>query len=245
MQATTFDHVRAFGGINRLFGAEALAQLSATTMTIVGVGGVGSWAVEALARSGVGRLRLIDMDHLAESNLNRQLPALMSTMGQSKIEAMAVRIADINPNCQVELIDAFVTMDSVAAHLPSDCGVVVDCIDAVRVKAAMAAHCLAQGHALLMCGAAGGKMDATRLRITDLALTTHDALLASVRSELRRRYQLPKTGRMKIRCVSSDEAVQAKASGGLACVGYGSLVSVTACMGMMAAGEAIRAALKL
>ncbi len=237
-----FDAQRAFGGIDRLFGESAAAYLAQASVTIVGVGGVGSWAVEALARSGVGALRLIDMDHLAESNLNRQLPALISTLGRAKIEVLAARIADINPACRVTCIDSFVELENIPKLLTSGAThLVIDCIDVPRVKAAMIAHCQSQGLAIVVCGGAGGKCASTKLGINDLSAVTHDPLLSRVRSELRRRYAFAKIGKMRVRCVSSDEPrVGASAVGGLACAGYGSVVTVTATMGFMAADAGLQ-----
>ncbi len=237
-----FDPDRAFGGVARALGADSLARLRAATVVVVGVGGVGSWAVEALARTGVGHLRLIDMDHLAESNLNRQLPALSTTLGQAKVLALAQRIALINPQCQVEAVDCFLEPDNVAQLLCPPVDVVLDCTDTMRAKVAMAVHCTAQSIGFICCGGAGGKRDASRMRVDDLAHTSHDALLASLRSNLRKQHGFAKSGHMRIRCVSSDEpnsSRPASADAGLACAGYGSLVTVTATMGFVAAGAAI------
>lgn len=245
MDSNTFDPTRAFGAADRLFGAGATARLAAAHVVIVGVGGVGSWAAEAVARVGVGTISLIDMDHIAESNINRQIMALTDTLGQSKIEAMRARIARINPNCSVHCIDAFVEEENVARLLPPKPDFVLDCIDAARVKLAIIAHCRTQKIPLVVCGAAGGKVDATQLRETDLSQTTHDALLANVRAHMRKKYAIANDKKLYVRCVSSCEprvgsAPADDAGGALACAGYGSLVTVTASMGLMAAGIAIR-----
>jgi tRNA threonylcarbamoyladenosine dehydratase len=241
-----FDAERAFGAVDRLFGVGAYARLHAAHVVVIGVGGVGSWAAEALARAGVGALTLIDMDHIAPSNLNRQVFALTSTIGQSKVVALRERIALINPRCNVNAIDDFATEDNIAALLAAPCDYVLDCIDAARVKIALIVHCRTHHIPLIVCGAAGGKVDASRLAVTDLAHTTHDALLARVRAEVRRRYKVRADEKLRVACVSSSEPrvgalPDGEAGAALACAGYGSLVSVTATMGMIAAGVAIRA----
>jgi tRNA threonylcarbamoyladenosine dehydratase len=242
----SFDAERAFGAADRLFGPGAYARLHAAHVVVIGVGGVGSWAAEGLARAGVGALTLIDMDHIGQSNLNRQVLALTSTIGQSKVVALRERIGLINPLCNVGAIDDFATEENIAALLPEQCSYVLDCIDAARVKIALIGHCRAHKIPLIVCGAAGGKVDASRLAITDLAHTTHDALLAHMRAEVRRRYKVGAGEKLRVLCVSSNEPrvgamPDAEAGAALACAGYGSLVSVTATMGMIAAGAAIRA----
>ncbi len=251
---------RRFGGVARLFGADALAALARAHVCVVGVGGVGSWTAEALARSGVGALTLIDMDHVAESNLNRQVHALDSTLGASKIGVMAARIADIAPGCDVRLVDDFVTPENAASIVPAD-AIVVDAIDAPRAKAALVACARARGQAIVVCGGAGGRTDPLRLRRDDLARTRGDALLASVRARLRREHGFPREAgqRFRVEAIFSDEplaravreaACDEAAGGGAAgggaplnCAGYGSLVTVTAAMGLAAASWALAQAL--
>ncbi len=242
---SNFDHARAFGGIDRLYGDGARVRLMAAHCVVIGVGGVGSWAAEALARSGVGQLTLIDADHIAESNLNRQLPALCSTLGMAKVEALRLRVADINPTCAVNCVDTFATEDNLAQCIPAAVDGVVDAIDAPRVKAALIAYARAQRFAHVVCGAAGGKVDATAMRIVDVSAATHDPLLARVRSALRRRYDFAKNGVLNVPCVSSAEPrvgarPEANNGGALACAGYGSVVTVTATMGFIAAGWLVR-----
>lgn len=266
----TADAARRFGGVQRLFGDAGLARLRAAHVVVAGIGGVGSWAVEALARSGVGRLTLIDLDHIAESNLNRQVHALESTIGAAKIEAMARRIAEIAPDCRVIGVDDFLSVDNIAQHLAGVNGkstIVIDAIDQVRVKAALAAYCKTHSLPLLVCGAAGGRIDPLALRRDDLALTQGDALLASVRARLRRDHQFPRTvgqkfgvtaiysGEVVVKDVplaeeprrdvaSVDRAIDRTSAGSpLACSGYGSIVTVTATMGLAAAQWAINTAL--
>ncbi|WP_222428724.1 ThiF family adenylyltransferase [Denitratisoma sp. DHT3] len=250
------DADRRFGGVNRLYGAGTLERLAAAHVCVIGIGGVGSWAAEALARSGVGRLTLIDLDHVAESNVNRQLHALTATLGQAKVAAMAERIAGINPGCVVRTVDDFVTPENVAALLPA-CDGVVDAIDQVRAKAALIAHCRRLGIPVVTTGGAGGRTDPSRLKVDDLSRTTQDALAAKVRARLRKEYGFPRDPKKKfgVDCVYSDEPIQRPqalacdvepgaphgasdaALHGLNCAGYGSSVCVTAPFGFAAAAR--------
>lgn len=245
------DPTRRFGGIERLYGAGSLARLASRHACIIGIGGVGSWAVEALARSGVGRLTLIDLDHVAESNLNRQVHALGATIGQAKVVAMRERIAQINPGCSVTCIEEFVTAENAAALLPP-CDVVIDCIDQVRPKAALLAHCRRHKLPVITTGGAGGRTDPTRLCIDDLSRTTQDALASKLRAMLRKDYGFPRDPKKKfgVPCVFSTEQVRrpaganfcdtdARAPHGLNCAGYGSSMAVTAGFGGAAAAWAL------
>jgi tRNA A37 threonylcarbamoyladenosine dehydratase len=237
------DLARRFGGMARLYGAAGAARIAAAHVCVVGVGGVGSWAAECLARSGVGALTLIDLDHVAESNINRQVHALDSTLGMAKVTALAARIAQINPQCAVTQIEEFVTPENVGTLMPR-CDAVIDCIDQVRAKVALAAWCQARKIALVMCGAAGGKRDAGRLKLADLSQTTHDPLLAKVRANLRREHGFAAAGqKMRLAAVFSDEPMATADvcddPQGLSCAGYGSAMHVTAAMGLLAAGSLI------
>ncbi len=235
-------------GIARLYGAPAVERLARSHAVVVGIGGVGSWAAEALARSGVGRLTLIDLDHVAESNINRQVHALEATLGQAKVLAMRERIAQIDPRTQVTALDDFVTEANAAALLPPDADLLLDCCDQAPAKAAMAAWALARGIACLMSGAAGGKRDPLQVRSADLAAVTHDRLLAAVRQRLRSRHGAPRQGPLGVVCVHSREPI-ARADAmdqpacdpraGLACAGYGSAVTVTCAFGMALAAAAL------
>lgn len=248
------SYERRFGGVARLYGAAASARLRAAHFVVVGIGGVGSWAAEALARSGAGALTLIDLDHVAESNVNRQVHALDATLGAAKGEAMRERIAGIWPGCRVSLVDDFVTADNAAALLPEG-AVVVDAIDQPRAKAAMIALCRRRGQPLVVCGGAGAVSDGLSLRRSDLALVKGDPLLASVRARLRREHGFPREiGRsfgvpvlhfegQRVRAAEPDALVCAPGAP-LACAGYGSLVTVTAPMGFAAAALALEAALR-
>lgn len=240
------DDARRFGGLERLYGVAAAQRLRRAHVVVVGIGGVGSWSAEALARSGIARLTLIDMDHIAESNVNRQIHALTSTLGQSKIEAMRERIAQIHPACRVDVLDDFVSPDNWPGLLSERPDAVIDACDQVRAKRAMAAWALREKMSFVCVGAAGGKRLAHKVDVDDLAHVTHDPLLAQLRYQLRKHHGAPKQGkRIGLRCVFSREAVAGPdascdidgGDGSLNCHGYGSLVGVTATFGMCAATE--------
>ncbi len=245
------DFERRFGGLRRLYGVSGAQRIFDACAVVVGIGGVGSWAAEALARSGIGRLVLIDMDHIAESNVNRQIHALDPTLGQAKVQAMRERIALINPHCQVDGVDDFVTPDNwpeLARDWPVGTAV-VDACDQVAAKTAMAAWALAHGAALVSVGAAGGKRRAHAVEVADLQDVTHDPLLAQLRYRLRKHHGAARQGRMGLTCVFSREAVAPPdascavggdgGDGTLNCHGYGSVVSVTATFGLCAAGHVL------
>ena len=218
------------------------AHMRARCLAVVGIGGVGSWTAEALARSGVARLRLIDLDNVAESNVNRQIHALTTTFGMAKVDAMRERIALINPHCQVDVVEDFLTPENCADLLEGVDGF-VDACDQVRAKAAMASWGLRHQRPFVCIGAAGGKRLAWRVEQDDLAHTTHDPLLAQVRYRLRKEYGAPKEGKkMNVACIYSKEPVAGpdasclvEGDGTLNCHGYGSSVAVTATFGMSAA----------
>jgi tRNA A37 threonylcarbamoyladenosine dehydratase len=248
--ACTVDVDRRFGGVARLYGTTGLQRLQAARVAVVGLGGVGSWTVEALARSGVGHLTLIDLDHVSESNINRQLHALDSTIGAAKAAVMAKRVADINPLCTVEVIEDFVEASNVAALLPAGrFDFVVDAIDHVRAKTALIAHCDQIEVALVTIGGAGGRTDASRVRVSDLAHTLHEPMLAKVRKNLRTQHGFARNVKTPfgITAVFSDQPLRGAQAAeiedqeglGLNCAGYGSLVSVTAVFGFVAAGLVI------
>ena len=244
------DLERRFGGLRRLHGEADYARLRALRVAVVGVGGVGSWAAEALARSGVATLVLIDLDQVAESNINRQIQALGATVGQAKVQALAERIADIHPGCRVLQVEEFVEPANWPALLPEPVDVLIDACDQVKAKAVLAAWGRAAGVPVVCCGAAGGKRQPHRLEVDDLSAVTHDPLLASLRNRLRREHGAPRQGRIGLRCVFSRESVAPPADGAacdsdgsLNCHGYGSSVMVTAAMGMTAAAEAVACAL--
>nr|WP_231402537.1 tRNA threonylcarbamoyladenosine dehydratase [Caenimonas aquaedulcis] len=235
---------RRFGGLERLYGVAGAGAMRAAHVAVVGIGGVGSWAAEALARSGVGRLTLIDLDHVAESNINRQVHALAGTLGQAKVEAMSQRIAQINPTCRVLGIEEFVEPGNWPGLLPEGVTAVIDACDQVHGKVAIAAWALQSRSALVVVGAAGGKRLAHKVDVDDLAHTTHDPLLAQLRYRLRKLHGAPREGRkIGVTCVFSREPVAPpdpscaiEGDGSLNCHGYGSVVSVTATFGQCAAG---------
>lgn len=235
---------RRFAGVARLYGVPGAQRIAAAHVAVVGIGGVGSWAVEALARSGVARLTLIDLDHVAESNINRQIHALEATLGQAKVLAMRDRILSFNPACDITCIEEFVEPANWPGLLPAGVTAVIDACDQVRAKAAMAGWARESKTLFIAVGAAGGKRQAHRVDIDDLANTTHDPLLAQLRYRLRKEHAAPRAGgKIGVACVFSREAVQAPdpscavaGDGSLNCQGYGSVVSVTATFGQCAAG---------
>ena len=250
------DLERRFGGLRRLYGDTGYARIRAARIAVVGLGGVGSWCAEALARSGVASLTLIDLDHVAESNINRQVQALGATIGQAKVQALRERIADIHPGCDVIGVEEFVDATNWPALLPGPVDIVIDACDQVRAKASIAAWALRTKTMLVIAGAAGGKRRPHEVDVEDLGLVTHDALLASLRHRLRKFHGAARSGKIGVRCVFSREAValpvescsvdsgpdDAAADGTLNCHGYGSSVGVTATFGMVAASLALESA---
>ena len=242
------DLGRRFGSLARLYGAEGAAKIRAAHIVVVGIGGVGSWAAEAMARSGVARLTLIDLDHIAESNINRQIHALGSTLGQSKVQAMRERIADINPECQVICVEEFVNAENwpliAQLDIQTESLSILDACDQVKAKTAMAAWALLNSTNFITVGAAGGKRQAHKVDVDDLALTTHDPLLAQLRYRLRKEHGGARHGKMGVNCVFSRESVMQpiastqthQTDSSLNCHGYGSVISVTATFGICAAG---------
>lgn len=238
---------RRFGGLERLYGVGGAQRIRDAHVVVVGVGGVGSWTAEALARSGVGQLTLVDLDHVAESNINRQIHAVSTTVGQAKVLAMRDRIALINPGCVVHCIEDFVEPENWPELLGGvKVSAVVDACDQVRAKTAMAAWALANKQLLISVGAAGGKRQAHKVDIDDLSATTHDPLLAQLRYRLRKHHRAARDGKkIGVSCVFSREsvappdascAVESGGDGSLNCHGYGSVVAVTATFGQCAAG---------
>lgn len=235
---------RRFGGLARLYGVLGAQRIGAAHVAVIGVGGVGSWAAEALARSGVGQLTLIDLDHVTESNINRQIQAVEATLGQAKVLAMRDRIHSFNPACDVRCVEEFVEPANWPTLLPEGVSAVIDACDQVKAKTAMAAWARDTGALFISVGAAGGKRHAHLVDIDDLALTTHDPLLAQLRYRLRKEHAASREGKkIGVTCVFSREAVKSpdascavEGDGTLNCHGYGSVVSVTATFGQCAAG---------
>lgn len=246
------DYQRAFGGVGRLYGDAGWEKLQNSHAVVIGVGGVGSWAAEALVRTAVGSVTLIDLDNVAESNTNRQLQAMMGEFGKPKIQVLAERFRRINPRVCVNLIEDFVDEENLAELIPDNAGVVLDCIDQVRVKAAICAFCSRKSIPVITSGAAGGRRDPSRIQYGDLGKISGDPLLSKVRHTLRKKYGFPASQgkaspkKFGIMAVFSDEPVvksqsqcEIQTDGGLACAGYGSSVCMTATTGMIAASLAL------
>lgn len=249
------DFERRFGGVARLYGAAALERFKDAHVCVVGVGGVGSWVVEALARSAIGRLTLIDLDNVAESNVNRQLQATSETLGKAKVLALAERIFQINPFCQVRQVEDFVTPDNLDAMVGAQhFDYVIDAIDSVKAKTALIAYCRQHGVRLITIGAAGGQTDPCKIEIRDLSRTEQEPLLALVRKRLRQNFGFPRGSKSKfgIDAVFSMEALTMPETAevcevdgsagvtGLNCAGFGSSIVVTASFGLAAAAQVLR-----
>jgi tRNA A37 threonylcarbamoyladenosine dehydratase len=257
------DRARRFGGVARLYGPAGLAAFERAHVAVIGIGGVGSWTVEALARNAIGRLTLIDLDNVAESNTNRQVHALDGNYGKAKVSAMAERIHLIDPACRVEQVEDFIEPANFDSVLGGGFDFVVDAIDSVRTKTALIAWCVEHGQPLITVGGAGGQLDPTRIRIDDLALTIQDPLLSKVRGQLRKLHGFPRgpKAKFKVSAVYSDEpliypeapardasevagseemAPAAAGPVGLNCAGFGSSVCVTASFGFAAAAYVLR-----
>ncbi|KLU27642.1 heme biosynthesis protein HemY [Caballeronia mineralivorans PML1(12)] len=261
------DRARRFGGVARLYGPAGLAAFERAHVAVIGIGGVGSWAVEALARNAIGRLTLIDLDNVAESNTNRQVHALDGNYGKAKVSAMAERIHLIDPACRVEQVEDFIEPANFESVLGGGFDFVIDAIDSVRTKTALIAWCVEHAQRLITVGGAGGQLDPTRIRIDDLALTIQDPLLSKVRGQLRKLHGFPRgpKSKFKVSAVYSDEPLiypeapvaamgdtgdtgdtgEDAAPGitgpvGLNCAGFGSSVCVTASFGFAAAAYVLR-----
>ena len=246
------DFETRFGGIARLYGEAGLEKLRAAHVAVVGIGGVGVWAVEALARSGIGALTLVDLDEICASNINRQLHALTETVGRAKVAAMADRVRSINPECRVMCRQVFFNRETAPEILAQPYDVLFDAIDSVTDKVTLLAECRAKNVAVLSAGAAGGRREATLVKVTDLARVSHDRLLAEVRKKLRRDWNFPADGSaMGIDCVfSSESPVFAQPDGSVGPIraepepgtrldcnsGLGSATFVTGAFGFAAAG---------
>lgn len=260
-QHAEVDIERRFGGVARLYGGQGLERLRAANVCVIGVGGVGSWAVEALARSAVGGITMIDMDIVAESNINRQLPALDSTLGRDKTAVLRERIQQINPGCRISIEDQFLSKQNISQLVTKKFDFVLDCIDDFRVKAALIHYCKQEKVNLVTLGGAGGQRDPSKIRLADLGKTQHDVLLARTRKLLRQDYRFPRNTERSfgIACIYSDEQpMYPDGAGGLSpqrpsqehlepgsnnalnCAGgLGSITHVTASFGLFAAAHVI------
>jgi tRNA A37 threonylcarbamoyladenosine dehydratase len=242
------DFNRRFGGVERLYGKKALDLFQKAHVCVIGIGGVGSWAAEALARNAIGQLTLIDLDHIAESNINRQIHALSHTIGKSKVLAMKERILEINPLCHVHIVDDFISNENVAALIKKNFDVVIDAIDQAGIKTTLALHALNEKIPLVMTGGAGGRTDPSFIKIADLSLTHGDRLTAKIRHDVKKALQLKESQKVGIDVVFTNEIMKKpeevcetdEALTGLHCGGYGSSVMVTATFGFMAASVALK-----
>ena len=252
----TDDHALRFGGIRRLYGTRAVERFRTAHVVVVGVGGVGSWTVEALARSGIGKLTLIDLDDVCVSNVNRQLHALDGTVGRPKVEVLAERCRAIQPGIEVVEDIAFATPTNLAERIPEDADHLVDAIDSVVAKAALISWCKRRKLPITVTGAAGGQTDPTRIRVADLARTEHDPLLAKVRARLRRDFGFSRNPkrRFSVECVYSDEQLVYPSPDGEVCLqkpgsgestrldcasGFGAATFVTGSFGFVAASRVL------
>ncbi|ESK40735.1 hypothetical protein P256_01190 [Acinetobacter nectaris CIP 110549] len=239
------EYERRFAGVEKIYTTSSFEQYAQSHVMVIGIGGVGSWAVEALARTGVGQLTVIDMDVLAASNINRQLPALTSTLGHEKIEVMAQRCREINPRIQINLVDDYLSDDNLKEIMASKPDVVLDCIDDVKAKFALMLHCRFNKIPLIVSGGAGGKLDPLKIRVADLSKTEQDPMLAKLRSQLRAKgiCKKPKE-KFGITCVYSIDnpfsSAEVCATAGLRCGGYGSAVVVTSSFAMVAVAEVLK-----
>ncbi|WP_439241138.1 tRNA cyclic N6-threonylcarbamoyladenosine(37) synthase TcdA [Lonepinella sp. BR2474] len=238
-----------FGGIGRLYTPNGLARLRQSHICVIGIGGVGSWVVEALARSGIGKITMIDMDDICVTNINRQLPALTGTIGKLKTEVMAERINLINPECQVHIIDDFLSSENLANYLTADYDYVIDAIDSVKTKSALIAYCKRNKIKVITIGGAGGQTDPTQIQIADLSKTIQDPLLAKVRSTLRKDYHFSQNPKRKfgVEAVFSTQPLifpqmreNCEISASMNCAnGFGAATMMTATFGFFAVSRVI------
>ena len=262
MYSLSDSYLQRFSGIGRLYGQPALLKFARSHVVVIGIGGVGTWVAESLVRSGIGQISLIDLDDICVTNTNRQIHALKETIGQSKVEVMAERIKAINPDCVVNEIEDFITLDNLNDYLVSakaggDIDFVIDCIDAVKQKAALIAWCKRYKLPIVTVGGAGGQMDPTQIQLSDLAKTHQDPLLAKVRNLLRREYNFSKntSRRFGIDAVFSTEQLVYPQADGTVCAnkagsdvnmrmdcasGFGAITTVTGTFGFVAVSKALK-----
>ncbi len=251
------EYLQRFAGVGRLYGQQALARLADAHFVVVGLGGVGTWAAEALVRSGIGQISLIEMDDVCVTNTNRQSHALASTVGRPKLTVIAERLRDINPQIQLSLVDDFLSLENMRDLIDQRFDVVLDAMDAVHVKSGLAAYCSAIKVRLVTVGSSGGKSDATKVTVGDLAHTEGDPMLAKLRQQLFRLYKFSRDHKRKFRIdavYSPEQMVYPKPDGSvctdkqvlqdgvkLDCTGgFGSCVMVTGTFGFVAAQQAIK-----
>ena len=231
---------RRFGGIIRLYGLKKFKKFQSSHVCIIGIGGVGSWVAESMARNGLGEITLIDMDHISESNINRQIHALNSSLGQSKVEAMRLRILDINPNCKIHCHDFFLEEDNIPDLISKRFDFVIDAIDQTKIKTLLAEYCLDHSIPFIMTGGAGGKVKPELIKIDMLTKTFGDPLLSKIRQYFNKKQKITKV-KLKIPTVFSSETSikpektnSKEALNGLSCAGYGSSVNVTGAFAFLA-----------
>ena len=248
------NYEQRFGGIGRLYTPEGLAKLRQSHVCVIGIGGVGSWAVEALARTGIGKITMIDMDDICVTNINRQIHAMTGTVAQLKTEAMKERVERINPECVVEIIDDFISPENIPEYLNQGYDYVLDAIDSVRTKAALIAYCKRNKIKLITTGGAGGQTDPSQIQIADLSKTIQDPLVARVRSLLRKEYNFSQNPKRKfgIDCVFSTQPLifpkmgeGCEVSATMNCAnGFGAVTMVTATFGFFAVSRLVDKLLK-
>lgn len=193
------DYQLRFGGIERLYGKQGASIIKQAHICVIGIGGVGSWVAESLARSGVNHITLVDLDDICTTNTNRQIHAMSSTVGESKVETMANRIKDINPDCIVNEIEDFITEENLYEHIDNRYDYLIDAIDSVKIKTAIIARAKRIKLPIVTIGGAGGQIDPTQIKVDDLSRTYQDPLLAKVRNQLRRDFNFPKNTKRKFR----------------------------------------------
>lgn len=186
------DYSLRFGGISRLYGEHGASILQQAHFCVIGIGGVGSWVAEALARNGIGQITLIDLDDICTTNINRQIHALTNTIGQSKVDVMSDRIKQINPDCNIQVIEDFVTRENLSSLITKDFDYVIDAIDSADIKSRLIAFCRGSKLPIITIGGAGGQVDPSKILITDLSKTYQDPLLAKVKNQLRREFNFPR-----------------------------------------------------
>ncbi|MCK3654429.1 tRNA cyclic N6-threonylcarbamoyladenosine(37) synthase TcdA [Pasteurellaceae bacterium Macca] len=250
----TDNYEQRFGGIGRLYSSEGLAKLRQSHVCVIGIGGVGSWAVEALARSGIGKITMIDMDDICVTNINRQIHALSGEIGKLKTEAMKERVLKINPECDVQIIDDFLTQENLSDYLQRGYDYVIDAIDSVRVKASLIAFCKRHKIKLITTGGAGGQTDPSQIQIADLSRTIQDPLASKVRNLLRKEYNFSQNPKRKfgVECVFSTQPLifpkmspECEVSATMNCAnGFGAITMITATFGFFAVSRVIEKLLK-
>ncbi|QLG87727.1 tRNA cyclic N6-threonylcarbamoyladenosine(37) synthase TcdA [Chitinibacter bivalviorum] len=249
------NYQRRFAGVARLYGAAGLAKFASAKVCVIGIGGVGSWVAEGLARSGVGGVTLIDLDDICISNTNRQLPALEGQFGRMKVAAVAERLLAINPEIAIRAIEDFVAEENFTQYLNGH-DYIIDCIDSVKTKAALIAYCRRNKIKIITVGGAGGQIDPTQIKVDDLSKTIQDPLAAKVRNLLRRDFGFAKNGKkMGVECVYSTEQLMYPQADGSVCAakpqsgegvrldcagGFGAVMTVTATFGLVAVSRVLK-----